>query len=119
MQFDQLNDATSSRCSAAQRPHGRLRRARRSWAGRIVLGFLVRVAQDAPTIIAFLDELRARGFVEGQNVTIVPGRFQVSPTWCAQCHHARPPEGDLDNSDYGRAKDREAAGAPAPQSGHL
>jgi hypothetical protein len=29
------------------------------------------------TIIAFLDELRARGFVEGQNLTIVPGRFQV------------------------------------------
>jgi len=29
------------------------------------------------TIIAFLDELRAQGFVEGQNLTIVPGRFQV------------------------------------------
>jgi hypothetical protein len=31
-------------------------------------------------------------------------------------------KGDLDNSDYGWAKDRgfgEAAGAPAPQSGHL
>jgi Fe2+ transport system protein FeoA len=41
------------------------------------LGFLIRVAQDAPTIIAFLDELRALGFVEGENVTIVRGRFQV------------------------------------------
>jgi hypothetical protein len=49
----------------------------RSWLGPIVLGFLVRVAQDAPTIIAFLDELRGRGFVEGQNFTIVRGRFQV------------------------------------------
>jgi hypothetical protein len=42
-----------------------------------VLGFLVRVAHDAPTIITFLDELRARGFVEVQNLTIVSGRFQV------------------------------------------
>jgi len=42
-----------------------------------VLGFLVPVAHDAPTIITFLDELRARGFVEGQNLTIVSGRFQV------------------------------------------
>jgi hypothetical protein len=41
------------------------------------LGFLIRVAQDAPTIITFFDELRARDFVEGQNLTIVRGRFQV------------------------------------------
>ena len=39
--------------------------------------FLVPVAQDAPAIITFLDALRALGFVEGQNLTIVSGRFQV------------------------------------------
>jgi hypothetical protein len=65
-----------------------------------------------------------RSFVEGQNLTIVPGRFQVRNEQIAdlvpplvkaahrrdherrRCHHARPPEGDLGNSDYGRAKDR-------------
>ena len=93
-----------------------------SWSG----------SHDAPTIIAFLDELRGRGFVEAQNFTIVRGRFQVRNEQSAdlapaagqgrtrrdhqrrRCHHARPPEGDLDNSDSGRTKDRgfgEAAGA--------
>jgi ABC-type uncharacterized transport system substrate-binding protein len=41
------------------------------------LGFLLPVAREAPAIIAFLDELRVHGFVEGQNLTIVPGGFQV------------------------------------------
>jgi putative ABC transport system substrate-binding protein len=41
------------------------------------LGFLLPVSRDAPAMTAFFDELRLHGFVEGQNVTIVPGGFQV------------------------------------------
>jgi putative ABC transport system substrate-binding protein len=39
------------------------------------VGFMVPVARDEPAIIAFLDELRALGFIEGQNLEIVPGGF--------------------------------------------
>jgi putative ABC transport system substrate-binding protein len=35
------------------------------------------VARDAPAIIAFFDELRVHGFVEGQNLAIIPGGFQA------------------------------------------
>jgi len=35
------------------------------------------VARDAPAIIALFDELRVHGFVEGQNLAIIPGGFQA------------------------------------------
>jgi putative tryptophan/tyrosine transport system substrate-binding protein len=41
------------------------------------LGFFLPVARDAPAMIAFFDELRVHGFVEGQNLAIIPGGFQV------------------------------------------
>ena len=41
------------------------------------IGFVVPVARDAPAIIAFLDELRLRGFIEGQNLVILPNGFEV------------------------------------------
>jgi putative ABC transport system substrate-binding protein len=41
------------------------------------IGFVVPVARDAPAIVAFLDELRLRGFIEGQNLVILPGGFEV------------------------------------------
>jgi putative ABC transport system substrate-binding protein len=41
------------------------------------LGFLIPVARHAPAIDAFLDELRAYGFVEGQNLELLPGGFEV------------------------------------------
>ena len=41
------------------------------------IGFVVPVARDAPAIIAFLDELRLRGFIEGQNLAILPSGFEV------------------------------------------
>jgi len=86
------------------------------------------------------DELRARGFVDGQKSHYCSGTFSGPqradrrPGATAgqgrtrrdherrRCHHARPPEGESDNSDYGRTKDRdlgEAAGAPPPHSEHL
>jgi ABC-type uncharacterized transport system substrate-binding protein len=41
------------------------------------LGFFLPVARDASAIIAFFDELRIHGFVEGQNLAIIPGGFQA------------------------------------------
>jgi putative ABC transport system substrate-binding protein len=41
------------------------------------LGFLIPVARHAPATVAFLDELRAHGFVEGENLEILPGGFEV------------------------------------------
>jgi putative ABC transport system substrate-binding protein len=41
------------------------------------LGFFPPVAREAPAISAFFDELRVHGFVEGQNLAIIPGGFQA------------------------------------------
>jgi putative ABC transport system substrate-binding protein len=48
-------------------------------AGRTYrLGVLVpTVSRQAPTVLALLDELRLNGFVEGQNLTVVFGGFEV------------------------------------------
>src|SRR5215468_5900232 len=41
------------------------------------LGFMVPLSPDAPSIVAFFDELRLAGFIEGQNLIVVPGGFDV------------------------------------------
>jgi putative ABC transport system substrate-binding protein len=41
------------------------------------LGFFLPVARDSPAIVAFFDELRIHGFIEGQNLAIIPGGFQA------------------------------------------
>ena len=52
--------------------------ARAQQAGRTYrLGFFLPVARDAPAMIAFFDELRVHGFVEGQNLATIPGGFQA------------------------------------------
>jgi putative tryptophan/tyrosine transport system substrate-binding protein len=46
--------------------------------GRIYrIGFLVPTSRESPTVIAFFDELRLNGFVEGQNLSVIPGGFGV------------------------------------------
>jgi putative ABC transport system substrate-binding protein len=46
--------------------------------GRIYrLGFLIPSGREAPPIVAFFDELRRNGFIEGQNLQVVPGGFDV------------------------------------------
>ena len=40
------------------------------------LGVLLPVARDEPAMVAFLDELRLHGFVEGRNLAILPGGLQ-------------------------------------------
>jgi putative tryptophan/tyrosine transport system substrate-binding protein len=42
------------------------------------LGVLTPVPRDAPTMVAFFDELRVNDFIEGQNLTVVPGGFGVA-----------------------------------------
>lgn len=52
--------------------------ARAQEAGRIYrLGFLIPVARQAPAVVSFLQELASNGFVEGQNLTVLPGGFEV------------------------------------------
>lgn len=41
------------------------------------LAFLSPVVRDSPAVAAFFDELRLAGFVEGQNLTVVPTGFGV------------------------------------------
>ena len=60
-----------------RRLRGRTPRARRSRAEPIVLAFLLPVARSEPAMVAFFDEMRLHGFVEGQNLAIVPGGFQA------------------------------------------
>jgi hypothetical protein len=58
------------------------------------LGFFLPVARDAPAIIAFFDELRVHGFVEGQ----ISQLFQEvsrpvtssSTTWCRRLSRPHP-----------------------------
>jgi putative ABC transport system substrate-binding protein len=46
--------------------------------GRIYrLGFLIPAARETPAISAFFDELRLNGFVEGQNLKVLPHGFQI------------------------------------------
>ena len=42
------------------------------------LGFLIPSGRETPGVLAFFDELRLNGFIEGQNVTVIPGGFDVS-----------------------------------------
>ena len=45
--------------------------------GRIYrLGFMIPNTRETPSIVAFFDELRLNGFIEGQNVAVVEGSFQ-------------------------------------------
>jgi putative ABC transport system substrate-binding protein len=46
--------------------------------GRVYrLGFFVPSGRKTPWVLAFLDEFRLNGFIEGQNLTIVPGGFDA------------------------------------------
>ena len=62
--------------SAAALPLFRVPVARTQEPGRIYrLGILTGAARQAPRVVAFLDELKVLGFVEGQNLKIVVGGF--------------------------------------------
>jgi putative tryptophan/tyrosine transport system substrate-binding protein len=41
------------------------------------LGILIPSAREMPAVIAFFDELRLAGFIEGENLMLVPGGFGV------------------------------------------
>jgi putative ABC transport system substrate-binding protein len=41
------------------------------------LGLFIPVRRESPGVAAFLDELRRAGFVEGRNLVVVPGRFEL------------------------------------------
>jgi ABC-type uncharacterized transport system substrate-binding protein len=41
------------------------------------IGFLIPDVRGSPAIVAFFDELRLNGFIEGQNLIVIPGGFGV------------------------------------------
>ncbi len=46
--------------------------------GRIYrIGFLIPFGRETPSVGWFLDELRLNGFIEGQNLAVVPSSFNV------------------------------------------
>jgi putative ABC transport system substrate-binding protein len=52
--------------------------ARAQAPGRIYrLGFLIPTPRDSPAVVALFDELRLNGFIENQNVEVLPGGFEV------------------------------------------
>jgi putative tryptophan/tyrosine transport system substrate-binding protein len=59
--------------------------ARAQRAGRTYrLGFLEPIPRDAPPIVAFLDELRSHGFIEGQNLAVDYRNFGPHPDLISQ-----------------------------------
>ena len=64
--------------SAAAVPLLRVPVARAQEPGRIYkLGMITGAARQAPRVVAFFDELKLSGFVEGQNLKIVAGGFEL------------------------------------------
>jgi putative ABC transport system substrate-binding protein len=52
--------------------------ARAQEAGRIYrLGFLIPSGRNTPGVVDFFDELRLNGFIEGQNLRVIPNGFEV------------------------------------------
>jgi putative tryptophan/tyrosine transport system substrate-binding protein len=41
------------------------------------LGVLIPSARQTPPLVAFFDELRLNGFIEGQNLQVIPGGFDI------------------------------------------
>src|SRR5580704_14017066 len=41
------------------------------------IGFLIPDPRESPSMVAFFDELRRNDFIEGQNLTVIPGGFGV------------------------------------------
>jgi putative ABC transport system substrate-binding protein len=48
------------------------------------LGFLLPIAREAPGVVAFFDELRQQGFVEGRNLVVIDSGFGVRPDEIAE-----------------------------------
>ena len=67
----------SSSPFSAVRQRGRLA-ARAQEPGRTYrIGFITPPARESPVVVAFFDELRRNGFVEGQNLIVIPGGFGI------------------------------------------
>jgi putative tryptophan/tyrosine transport system substrate-binding protein len=63
-----LIGGTLGACFAAQAQDGHTYR----------IGFLIPARRQTPPVAAFFDELRANGFVEGQNLVVISGGFEAT-----------------------------------------
>ena len=41
------------------------------------IGFLIPAVRELPAVVAFFDELRLNGFIDGQNLLVIPGGFGI------------------------------------------
>jgi putative ABC transport system substrate-binding protein len=52
--------------------------ARAQQPGRVYrLGALIPAGRETPAVVAFFDEMRLHGFIEGRNLDVIPGGFNV------------------------------------------
>src|SRR5262245_42934237 len=52
--------------------------ARAQDPGRVYrLGALIPAGRETPAVVAFFDEMRLHGFIEGRNLDVIPGGFNV------------------------------------------
>ena len=52
--------------------------ARAKDPGRVYrLGALILASRETPAVVAFFDEMRLHGFIEGRNLDVIPGGFNV------------------------------------------
>src|SRR6266516_17264 len=67
--------------AAAAWPHA----ARGQQPGRIYrVGFMLPSARQTPPVLALFDELRIHGFVEGENLSVIPGGFGATDDHLAE-----------------------------------
>jgi putative tryptophan/tyrosine transport system substrate-binding protein len=48
------------------------------------IGFLIPAKRQTPPVAAFFDELRVKGFIEGENLVVIPGGFEATDDNLAQ-----------------------------------
>ena len=77
MRFDQLRRREFITLLGGAAATGRSRRGRRSQAASTASVALIPAIRQDPAIVAFFDELRLNGFIEGRNLDAIPGGFGV------------------------------------------
>jgi putative tryptophan/tyrosine transport system substrate-binding protein len=57
------------------------RSARAQEPGRVYrLGALIPAGRETPAVVAFFDEMRLLGFIEGRNLDVIPGGHAIAST---------------------------------------
>ena len=68
------------------------------------LGMVVPSGRDAPPLVAFFDERRRNGFIEGRNLSVVAARFNVREHEIADAAAERSSKSAAPARSYRRSK---------------